>query len=191
MKLFSLTVIISILFLLQGCLGATIIASAAVVTKSAKDPRSVGRQIDDGILEARVSSAINKNKEIRCNTHIITTAYAGKILFTGQAMDLLLAEKAKQIATKIEGVQVVYNEIRKAKPINSSLSSKDVWITTKIKSKIFINNSVKLLSVKVLTEDEEVFLFGVLKKEEGDSIAKIASETDGVKRVITVFSYLD
>ncbi|MGP1930471.1 MAG: division/outer membrane stress-associated lipid-binding lipoprotein, partial [Arsenophonus sp. ET-DL12-MAG3] len=60
MRLFFLIIIMCSPILLQGCLGATIIgSSAAIVTKSTIDPRSIGRQVDDGTLEARVKTAIN------------------------------------------------------------------------------------------------------------------------------------
>ena len=191
MRLFPLITIMCSTILLQGCLGAAVIGSAAVATKSATDPRSVGRQVDDGTLEARVSAALNKDKEITQNARIITTAYEGKILLTGQAPDLELAERAKQIATKVEGVEAVYNEIRKGKPVDLGTASKDAWITTKIKSQILASDSVKSSTVKVITEGGEVFLLGILTQQEGAAAAKIASETDGVKRVTTAFTYLN
>ncbi|WGL98029.1 division/outer membrane stress-associated lipid-binding lipoprotein [Arsenophonus sp. aPb] len=191
MRLFPLITIICSTLLLQGCLGAAVIGSAAVATKSATDPRSVGRQVDDGTLEARVSAAINKDQEITRNARIITTAYEGKILLTGQAPDLALAERAKQIATKVEGVEAVYNEIRQATLVDLGTASKDTWITTKIKSQILTSDSVKSSTVKVITENGEVFLLGILTQQEGATAAKIASETDGVKRVTTAFTYLN
>ncbi|MGP1923417.1 MAG: division/outer membrane stress-associated lipid-binding lipoprotein [Arsenophonus sp. NEOnobi-MAG3] len=191
MRFYPLISIIYSTILLQGCISAAVIGSAAVATKSATDPRSVGRQVDDGTLEARVSAALNKEQGITCNARIISTAYEGKILLTGQAPDLVLAERAKQIATKVEGVEAVYNEIRKATPVDLSTASKDTWITTKIKSQIFTSHSVKSSTVKVITERGEVFLLGILTKQEGTFAAKIASEIDGVKRVTTAFTYLN
>ncbi|MFP3014644.1 MAG: division/outer membrane stress-associated lipid-binding lipoprotein [Arsenophonus sp.] len=189
MRLLILISISIIYLLLQGCFSAAVISSAAVVTRSVVDPRSIGRQVDDGSLEKRVSAAINKDKEIVYNTRIITTAYAGKILLTGQSSTLELAERAKQIAIKSEGVYAVYNEIRKAASIDLATVYKDTWITTKIKLQILINDLVKSSTVKVITEDAEVFLLGILTRQEGGIAAKIASETDGVKRVITAFNY--
>ncbi|MGP1946693.1 MAG: division/outer membrane stress-associated lipid-binding lipoprotein, partial [Arsenophonus sp. ER-LPS3-MAG3] len=177
MNFFPIIIICSSL-LLQGCFSAVVIGSAAIAAKSVTDPRSIGRQIDDGTLEVRVTTAINKDKEIIHNTRIIAIAYGGKILLIGQAPDLSLAERAKWIATNIEGVQRVYNEIRQAVPVDFGISSKDTWITARIKSQIFIKSDlVKLLTVKVITENKEVFLLGILTKEEGEDVTKIVSET--------------
>ncbi|WMY96467.1 MAG: division/outer membrane stress-associated lipid-binding lipoprotein [Arsenophonus sp.] len=188
MKPLSLIILFSCI-LIQGCLETAVIGSATILTKSATDPRSIGRQVDDGTLEARVTSALNKNKEIIKNARIISTAYKGSILLTGQVPKLLISEIAKKIAITVKGVDTVYNEIRIEKPIGLTKAIKDTWITIQIKFKIFSNNFVKLSTVKVLTENSEVFLLGILSEEEGNIAAKIASEIKGVKHVFTGFTY--
>ncbi|KPD04456.1 division/outer membrane stress-associated lipid-binding lipoprotein [Moellerella wisconsensis] len=191
MRLFPLLAVICGGLMLQGCIGAAVIGSAAVATKSATDPRTVGQQVDDGTLEARVSAALNQDKNITGKARIITTAYQGNVLLTGQSPDLSWADRAKQLAADVEGTNVVYNEVRQGEPVDLGTASKDTWITTKVKSKILASDTVKSSSVKVITENGEVFLLGVLTKQEGDAAAKIASETDGVRKVTTAFTYLN
>lgn len=191
MRLLPIVAILFSMTMLQGCIGAAVVGSAAVATKSATDPRSVGQQVDDGTLEARVSGQLNKDKEITGKARIIATAYKGNILLSGQSPDLALAERAKQIAANVEGTNAVYNEVRQGEPVDLGTASKDTWLTTKIKSKILASDAVKSSTVKVITENGEVFLLGVLTKQEGDATAKIASETDGVRRVTTAFTYLN
>lgn len=191
MRLFPLLAVICGGLMLQGCIGAAVIGSAAVATKSATDSRTVGQQVDDGTLEARVSAALNQDKNITGKARIITTAYQGNVLLTGQSPDLSWADRAKQLAADVEGTNVVYNEVRQGEPVDLGTASKDTWITTKVKSKILASDTVKSSSVKVITENGEVFLLGVLTKQEGDAAAKIASETDGVRKVTTAFTYLN
>ncbi|AMA65014.1 outer membrane lipoprotein [Candidatus Arsenophonus lipoptenae] len=191
MKIFPIITMIYSIFLLQGCFGAFIIGSVALITKSATDPRSINQQANDITLEAQVNSVINKDQYIRHHARIIVTAYSGNILLIGQTDDFTLAERAKKIATKIIGVKNVYNEIHQKMPINLYTAIKDTWITTKVKMLIFINDSIQSSSIKVLTEDGEVFLLGILPKQEGKIAAKIASKIYGVKRVVTAFSYLN
>lgn len=112
MKAFSpLAVLISAL-LLQGCVAAAVVGTAAVGTKAATDPRSVGTQVDDGTLELRVSSALSKDEQIKKETRINVTAYQGKVLLVGQSPNSELSARAKQIAMGVEGTTEVYNEIR-------------------------------------------------------------------------------
>lgn len=191
MRLLSLAAILLSMTMLQGCIGAAVVGSAAIATKSATDPRSVGQQVDDGTLEARVSGELNKDKDITGKARIIATAYKGNVLLSGQSPDLSWAERAKQIAAKVDGTSAVYNEVRQGEPVDLGTASKDTWLTTKIKSKILTSDTVKSSNVKVITENGEVFLLGVLTRQEGDAAAKIASETDGVRRVTTAFTYLN
>ncbi|KAA1186052.1 division/outer membrane stress-associated lipid-binding lipoprotein [Photorhabdus heterorhabditis] len=191
MRFLSLLTTVCAAVMLQGCIGAAVIGSAAVATKTATDPRTIGQQVDDGTLEARVSNALNKDKQLKEQTRIITTAYQGKVLLTGQSSDSSLSDRAKQIASRVNGTQVIYNEIRQGKPVELGTASKDTWITTKVRSKILASDSVKSSNIKVVTENGEVFLLGILTKQEGNAAAKIASETDGVKRVTTAFTYLN
>ncbi|CAQ85729.1 MULTISPECIES: division/outer membrane stress-associated lipid-binding lipoprotein [Photorhabdus] len=191
MRFFSLLIMVCAAVMLQGCIGAAVIGSAAVATKTATDPRTIGQQVDDGTLEARVSNALNKDKQLKEQTRIITTAYQGKVLLTGQSQDSSLADRAKQIASRVNGAQIIYNEIRQGKPVELGTASKDTWLTTKVRSKILASDSVKSSNIKVVTENGEVFLLGILTKQEGNAAAKIASETDGVKRVTTAFTYLN
>nr|WP_282490496.1 division/outer membrane stress-associated lipid-binding lipoprotein [Providencia alcalifaciens] len=191
MRLLPIFAIMFSAVLLQGCIGAAVVGTAAVATKSATDPRSVGQQVDDGTLEARVSGQLNKNKDITNNSRIIATAYKGNVLLTGQSPDMSLADKAKQIASNVDGTEKVYNEVRQGQPVDLGTASKDTWLTTKVKSKILASDEVKSGSVKVITENGEVFLLGVLTQQEGAAAAKIASETDGVRRVTTAFTYLN
>ncbi|AKH64172.1 MULTISPECIES: division/outer membrane stress-associated lipid-binding lipoprotein [Photorhabdus] len=191
MRFLSLLATVCAVVMLQGCIGAAVVGSAAVATKTATDPRTIGQQVDDGTLEARVSNALNKDKQIKERIRVITTAYQGKVLLTGQSPDSSLSDRAKQIASRVDGAHVVYNEIRQGKPVELSTASKDTWITTKVRSKILASDSVKSSNIKVVTENGEVFLLGILTKQEGNAAAKIASETDGVKRVTTAFTYLN
>lgn len=182
-----IAVLISAL-LLQGCVGAVLVGSAAVGTKTATDPRTVGTQVDDGTLELRVSNALSKDQEIKKDARINVTAYQGKILLTGQAPNAELSSRAKQIALGVDGTTEVYNEIRNGQPIGLGTASSDTWITTKVRSQLLTSDQVKSTNVKVTTENSEVFLLGLVTDREGKAAADIASRVSGVKHVTTAFT---
>lgn len=184
-----LAVLISAL-LLQGCVGAVVVGSAAVATKTASDPRSVGTQVDDGTLELRVNNAINKDNQLDKEARIGVTAYQGKVLLTGQAPNTEMATRAKQIALGVDGTTEVYNEIRQGEPIGLGTASSDTWITTKVRSQLLGSDQVKSSNVKVTTENGEVFLLGLVTEREGKAAADIASRISGVKHVTTAFTLL-
>ncbi|CRK85771.1 Uncharacterized protein YraP [Candidatus Providencia siddallii] len=191
MKFIAIFNVMLLVILSQGCISATVIGSAAVATRSATDSRTIIQQVDDNVLEARINGKLNKNKDIIKKTRIIVTAYKGIVLLTGQSPYLFLSERAKQIATSTKGASVVYNEIRSEFPVDLGIASKDAWITAIVKSKILASDKIKLGNVKVITENGEVFLLGVVTKQEAEDVAKIASSIKDVRRVTTVFNYLN
>ncbi len=188
MKIYSIPVLVSAL-LLQGCVGALIVGSAAVATKTTTDPRTVGTQVDDSTLEARVNNTLSNDTALKNQARITATVYQGKVLLTGQSPDDELVKRAKNIASGVENVTAIYNEIRKGTPIDFTTVSSDTWITTKVRSQLLTNDSVKSSHVKVVTENGEVFLLGLVSEQEGQSAAQVASKVNGVKRVITAFTY--
>lgn len=176
--------------ILQGCVGAVLIGVAAVATKSAVDPRTIGTQVDDSTLELRVINAINKDPKLKKEAKISVTAYQGKILLTGEAQSFELSERAKAIVAKVEGVSEIYNEIRQGHPVDLATTSSDIWITAKVRSQLLSILSMKSSKLKVVTENGEVFLLGLLTRKEGESAAEIASKVSGVKHVTTAFTYV-
>lgn len=191
MKVHTLLVLLcTALMMLQGCVGAVVVGTAAVATKTATDPRTVGMQVDDGTLEARVANALAKDQQLKKEARIVNTAYQGKVLLTGQAPTPELAERAKQIAVGVEGATEVYNEIRQGQPVSLGRTSMDTWITTKIRSQLLASDAVKSSNVKVTTENCEVFLLGLVTNAEGKAAAEVASKVNGVKHVTAAFTYL-
>ncbi|MDU4267609.1 MAG: division/outer membrane stress-associated lipid-binding lipoprotein [Enterobacter hormaechei] len=170
MKVLSALAVVMSALLLQGCIAAAVVGTAAVGTKAATDPRTVGTQVDDGTLELRVNSALSKDEQIKKEARINVTAYQGKVLLAGQAPNPELASRAKQIAMGVEGTAEVFNEIRQGQPIGLGTASSDTWITTKVRS--------------------EVFLLGLVTEREGKAAADIASRVSGVKHVTTAFTYI-
>ncbi len=76
MKALSPIAVLISALLLQGCVAAAVVGTAAVGTKAATDPRSVGTQVDDGTLEVRVNSALSKDEQIKTTNHLTKTPEA-------------------------------------------------------------------------------------------------------------------
>ena len=178
--------------LLQGCVAAAIGGAAvAGATKVATDPRSMGTQLDDETLESRVNSAIKKDQQIKSEARISVTSYSGRILLTGQVPNENLREVASSLAKGVQNVNDVYNEVRVGPKVDFAQISKDSWITSQIKSKMLLDSKVKTSDVKVVTENNEVFLMGNVTQDQGNAAAEIARNVAGVTKVIKVFNYLN
>ncbi|WP_330985584.1 MULTISPECIES: division/outer membrane stress-associated lipid-binding lipoprotein [Enterobacterales] len=191
MKALSPLAVLIAALLLQGCVAAAVVGTAAVGTKAATDPRTVGTQVDDSTLELRVNSALNKDEQLKKEARVNVMAWQGKVLLTGQAPSTDLSSRAKQIAMGVEGTTEVFNEIRQGEPIGLGTASSDTWITTKVRSQLLGSDQVKSSAVKVTTENAEVFLMGSLTEREGKAAADIASRVSGVKHVTTAFTFIN
>ena len=190
MKAFSPLAVIIAALLLQGCVAAAVVGTAAVGTKAATDPRSVGTQVDDSTLELRVNTALSKDAQIKKEARINVSAYQGKVLLVGQSPNSELSARAKQIAMGVEGTSGVFKETRQGQPIGLGDASNDTWITTKVRSQLLTSDQVKSSNVKVTTENGEVFLLGLVTEREAKAAADIASRVSGVSRVTTAFTYI-
>ena len=178
--------------LLQGCVAAAIGGAAvAGATKVATDPRSMGTQLDDETLESKVNSAIKKDQQIKSEARSSVTSYSGRILLTGQVPNENLREVASSLAKGVQNVNDVYNEVRVGPKVDFAQISKDSWITSQIKSKMLLDSKVKTSDVKVVTENNEVFLMGNVTQDQGNAAAEIARNVAGVTKVIKVFNYLN
>ncbi|AEI74922.1 Uncharacterized protein yraP [Candidatus Moranella endobia PCVAL] len=189
MKAYTSLILQLAVLMLQGCVGAMVIGTAVVTTKTVTDPRTFGTQIDDGILEARVANALAKDQKVHKEARISNTVYQGKVLLTGQAPTSKLAEIAKQITMRVDGVTEVYNEIRQGQPVSLKCVLTDTWITTKIRAKLLIR-TVNVSKLKITTENGEVFLLGLVTNADGKASSAIASKVNGVKHVTAAFNYL-
>lgn len=188
----KLVLVLGSAMLLQGCVAAAIGGAAvAGATKVATDPRSMGTQLDDETLESKVNSAIKKDQQIKSEARISVTAYSGRVLLTGQVPNENLREVASSLAKGVQNVNDVYNEVRVGPKVDFAQISKDSWITSQIKSKMLVDSKVKTSDVKVVTENNEVFLMGNVTQDQGNAAAEIARNVAGVTKVIKVFNYLN
>lgn len=178
-----------ILFILQGC---SSILSVGTVEPIPENPgkRSFGSFIDDEIIETKTLVNIKKTYPELEKSHIIVISFNGIVLLAGQVQSQDLRQKAAAVAAKIPKVQRVYNELTVSGATSGLARSNDAWITAKIKSKMLANSSIPAIRIKVVTENGNVYLMGLLTKDEGDRAAELARKTAGVQKVVRIFEYI-
>ncbi|WP_439327448.1 division/outer membrane stress-associated lipid-binding lipoprotein [Lonepinella sp. BR2357] len=176
--------------MLQGCVVLGL-GGAAVATKVGTDPRTVGSQVDDETLELKVYDAVTKDEQIKAEGRVVVVSYSNRILLLGQVPEESLKEVATGLAKGVENVGDVYNEMRTGSPISATQKAQDSWITTKIKSNMLLDSAVKTTDVKVITENNEVFLLGNVTQDQGSAAAEVARKVSDVKKVVKVFKYLN
>jgi len=187
-KNFKVVSLFAFIIILQGCVAAAVVGVGTGV-KVATDRRSIGNQIDDQTIELNAYSKLNENKELNKNTNIQMVALNGTLLVIGQAPTEPLRNSVLKIVNSIEGVTKIYNQIRLGNTISILTKSNDVWLTSKVKVALLADDKIDGTNIKVITENAEVFLMGLVKESEAVTAVNIARNVSGVNRVLKAFEY--
>ena len=185
MRLFKLISVSLLTLSLSGCAGI-FIAGAATTANLVTDTRTTKQIWNDNNIEFEVAAITNK-QPYRGNVRITASSYRGSVVLMGQATTDSERRAFENQAKEVAGVESIHNQVRVKEPLTISAISNDSWITTKVKSALLADlNGIK---VKVITEDSEVFLLGLVSREHADIATEVARNVSGVKQVIRAFEY--
>lgn len=176
----------TLLALLQGCAAAVVAGGATAVT-SANDRRTLGAQIDDKNVVLKAIRALADDPATAEGSNINVTSYNGVMLLTGQTRTEQVRQRADALVAKIDGVRDVQNQIRLGNNTGMTTRTRDSWISTKVKTQLLADEQVSGLNIKVITENAEVFLMGLVNDQEAAKAVDIARHVDGVARVVRAF----
>ncbi|WP_231730957.1 division/outer membrane stress-associated lipid-binding lipoprotein [Lacimicrobium alkaliphilum] len=182
------TILVSVM-LLQGC-AAVVVGAGVGAAAVAHDRRTVGTQLDDKTLASRISSALSENASIKQHANINAHVFNGTTLLVGQAPNDDLKRQAQRITEAQPHVSKLHNQIRIGSPTATSTRSHDIWLATKVRSKLLTDKSVDGLHIKVIVEDSEVFLMGLVTRQESNMAVEVTRNIEGVARVVKAFEYL-
>ncbi|MEZ8626277.1 BON domain-containing protein [Vibrio splendidus] len=187
MKLFKLISVSLLTLSLSGCAGI-FIAGAATTANLVTDTRTTKQIWNDNNIEFEVAAITNK-QPYRGNVRITASSYRGSVVLMGQATTDSERRAFENQAKEVAGVESIHNQVRVKEPLTISAVSNDSWITTKVKSALLANADLNGIKVKVITEDSEVFLLGLVSREHADIATEVARNVSGVKQVIRAFEY--
>ena len=179
-------VVVSIV--LSGC-AAVVVGGAGAGVVAAEDRRSIGTQTEDEGIEFKVSGRVSDTHKDR--VHLNVTSYNRMVLLTGEVPNEKVREDIARIARAVENVRGVTNELTVGTPTTLSNRANDTYVTSKVKARFVDAQRFNPVHVKVVTENQVAYLLGLVKKQEAKDAVELARTTDGVKKVVTVFEYLD
>ncbi len=178
-----------LLTLLQGCAVATVVAVTAGVTM-VTDRRSFSKQIDDQTIEFIAHNELAKQQALSNNTNLHVVSMNGTVLIVGQAPNSYLKELAIKTIQNIPDIVSIHNQIRISSITAVTTQSNDIWLTSKVKSALLANGEVHAKDIKVITENSEVFLLGLVTSEEAEIVVEITRNISGVSQVFKAFEYI-
>ena len=176
--------IFSLALLLSGCVGVSSKGLFGTGVSVAFDPRSVGTQIDDSIMQKNLSTRIlllDKSYFISVKSKVLD----GRIFLTGKVDNPEEKLKLTKLAWETEGVRSVRNDIKIKEEFNFQQSAKDLLITSQLRTALVLNKSIKATNYQIDTYKNKIYIYGIaINSEEKDSVIKEAEEILDVKDVI-------
>ncbi|NMP15751.1 MULTISPECIES: BON domain-containing protein [unclassified Thalassotalea] len=182
----KLTIALLSLTMLQGC-AAAIIAGVGAGAASVNDRRTIGAQVDDQTIEVKAYTLIADNSELDDVTRVQITSLNGTVLVVGQAPNQNIRNKVIATIKDIQGIRKLHNQIRIGNTTTIGTRTNDTWLTTKVKTELLASDKLDGTAIKVITEDSEVFLMGMVNANEANIAVEIVRNINGVARVYKAF----
>lgn len=175
---------------LTGCVPMFAIGTAAGTgAYISEDRRTSGMFIEDEGIELKSGRRIHQ--QFGDKVHINITSYNRMVLLTGEAPSEDIKTDIGKLVMGVDNVRRIFNEIAVAGHTSLASRSNDTLLTSKVKARFLAERKFQINHVKIVTENEVVYLLGVVTRKEADNAAQIASSTSGVKKVVKVFEYLN
>jgi osmotically-inducible protein OsmY len=175
---------------LVGCVPMFAVGTAAGTgAYISEDRRTSGMFIEDEGIELKGARRIYQ--QFGDQVHINITSYNRMVLLTGEAPTDTIKADIEKLIMGVDNVRKIFNEIAVAGNTSLASRSNDTLITSKVKTRFLTERKFQINHVKIVTENEVVYLLGVVTRQEADNAAQIASSTSGVKKVVKVFEYLN
>ena len=171
-------------FILTSCVGVSSKGIFGTGVSVAFDPRSVGTQIDDSIMQKSLSAKIlllDKSLMLSVKSKVLD----GRIFLTGKVDNPEEKLKLTKLAWEIKGVRSVRNDIKIKEQFNFKQSAKDLLITSQLRTAIIINKNIKASNYQIDTYKRKIYIYGIaIKSEEKDLIIEEAKQITDVEDII-------
>ena len=177
--------LISLIFLIfTGCIGISSKGIFGTGVSIALDPRSLGTQIDDSVMQKNLASRlILKNKSYLLS--VSTKVLDGRIFLTGKVENPEEKLQITKLAWETKGVRSVKNDIKIKEDFNFQQSAKDLLITSQLRTALVLNKKIKSSNYQIDTYKKKIFIYGIsLNKEERKEVINEAKEILDVEDVI-------
>jgi osmotically-inducible protein OsmY len=183
---------ISSILLVTGCASVISTLNGNDSIQEDQGSRTAGSVLDDGAIETMIAVNLNAADDELRASNIDVVSFNQTVLLVGQVPTQELKNLATRVATTSNSrVKTVYNELEVAGDTSFLSRTNDVWLSTKIKSLMLVNDDVEGLRTKVVTENGVVYLMGLLTRAEADQAVDLVSRTSGVVKVVRAFEYID
>ena len=178
-------IILFLLFLLNSCVGSSSSGIFGTGVSVALDPRTLGTQIDDSImqknLQARLALA-EKTYLVKISVKVLD----GRIFLGGKVAEPEEKLKITKMAWETKGARSVKNNIAIKQKFSFLNIAKDVLITSQLRTALIINKNVKAANFNIDTINQKTYVFGIAHTaDEKKEIIQEAKQIVDLKELVT------
>ena len=184
-------ILLFISLILSGCAGVSSKGIFGTGVSVALDPRSLGTQIDDSIMQKNLSARIillDKKYLLSVKSKVLD----GRVFLTGKVDDPEEKLKLTKLAWETDGVRSVRNDIKIKEKFNFKKSTKDFLITSQLRTALILNKKVKSSNYQIDTYKKKIYIYGIaLNSDEQMEVIKEAKEILDVEDVVASILLVD
>ena len=180
-----------IFIILSGCVGYSSTGVLGTGVSIALDPRSLGTQIDDSLMQQNLRAKLvseNKGYIISVKTKILD----GRIFLTGKVKSVEDKLKITKLAWEVKGARSVKNDLQIKEKFDFKRSAKDLLITSQLRTALITSKKIKAVNYNIDTYKKKIYVYGIAQnKTERDEVVKEAKQILDVEDVITSIFLVD
>ena len=180
----KLPIIIFIGYILSGCVGVGSSGLFGTGVSVALDPRTLGTQIDDSIMQKSLAARILA-KDKKYFLSVKSKVIDGRVFITGKVDGPEEKLQITKIAWETKGTRSVRNDLKVKEEFNFKQSAKDVLITSQLRTALIVNKNIKATNYQIDTYKKKIYVYGIAQtSEEKDLVISEAKEILDVENVI-------
>ena len=177
-------IITFLLLFFNGCVGVSSTGIFGTGVSIALDPRSVGTQIDDSVMQKNLGARLilkDKNYLLAVKTKVLD----GRIFITGKVNNPEEKLQITKLAWETKGVRSVRNDIKIKESFNFTQSAKDLLITSQLRTALIFDKEIKATNYQIDTYKKKIFIYGIsFTSEEREKVINEAKEILDVEDVV-------
>ena len=170
---------------LTSCVGSSTSGVFGTGVSIALDPRTLGTQIDDSIMQKNLQARLaltDKKYLIKLSVKVLD----GRIFLGGQVDEPEEKLKITKLAWETKGTRTVKNNIAIKKEFSFKNAAKDILITTQLRTALILNKNVKAANFNIDTVNQKTYIFGIAYNEnEKKEIIQEAKQIVDLKELVT------
>ena len=171
-------------FLLSSCVGTSSQGVFGTGVSIALDPRSIGTQIDDNIMQKNLVARLSLSEK-KYFLNIQVEVLDGRIFLSGKVNEPEEKIKITKLAWETKGVREVKNAITIKGNSNFKQTAKDILITSQLRTALIFNKKTKARNYTLETINRNIYIFGIaMDQEEKREVLSEAEKIYDVEKVI-------